>query len=139
MIGLSYEKMSRFLRKGVRNGNWHDLSQNEKGLFRAAKWCIKKGLKVIGRVPLRNLLSVIKKLTSSLKRDIWQRGAKEASRLQRRLESSDVFEWCPQARKWLRDPDYIFYLGVCPLSFGSRRSNPHRPRKEKAPDGDGNT
>ncbi|MCW3134767.1 MAG: hypothetical protein N2V78_10610 [Methanophagales archaeon] len=23
-----------------------------------------------------------------------------------------VFEWCPQLKEWLREPDYIFWLGL---------------------------
>ncbi|KXB02045.1 hypothetical protein AKJ44_01515 [candidate division MSBL1 archaeon SCGC-AAA261F17] len=120
MIGLTYEKMRRFMREGFRKGNWHDLKSSEKALFRAAKWCIKKGMMIVARTPLKNLLKVIKKLTSTVKRKIWQKGLEKAYKMRRQFEEKGVFEWCPQARDWLQDMDYIFYLGVSSMNSNGR-------------------
>lgn len=112
MLSLDYAKLWRVFRKGIRKNNWRNLRSDEKGLFRAAIAYTKIGGWIKNLNLLRPLHSIIKKLTSSLKRRIWQKGIEKAHEMRRHFEDKGVFDWCPQARGWFKNLYYIFYLGV---------------------------
>lgn len=109
---LDYGDLKSAFQKGIRSGSWFDLDSMKKALFRAAKGYLKYGNEIVHMQVLKPLLRIIKKLTSSVKRKIWQKGLEEAYDRRKKFEENDVFEWCPQAREWLQDMDYIFFLGV---------------------------
>ncbi|MBE0447833.1 MAG: hypothetical protein IBX64_06995 [Actinobacteria bacterium] len=103
--------MFRAIKKGFRNGNWKKLDLLKRAHFRAAIAYAKIKGRIVNSKVLKMVLDVIERLTSSVKRRIWQRGLEAAHAMRRRFEKG-FFDWCPQIRDWLGDPDYIFYLGV---------------------------
>lgn len=111
MVGLDYAMFSRAIRRGIRNGRWFKLESEKRALFSAAREFLRIGGKIVRLNLLKDLLRIIKDLTSSVKRRIWQRGLEAAHAMRRQFEKG-FFDWCPQIRDWLEDPDYVFYLGV---------------------------
>lgn len=43
---------------------------------------------------------------------IFKRGYEKAVALLQQGEEKGVFAWAPSLRYWLKDPDYIFWLGM---------------------------
>ncbi|KXB03945.1 hypothetical protein AKJ47_01410 [candidate division MSBL1 archaeon SCGC-AAA261G05] len=116
LLGLDYKRLSRVFRKGISNRSWFSLSPVKRALFRAAKGYCRSAGEIASPKLLKALIGIIKKLTSSVKREIYQRGLERAHELRRKYRESDVFDWCPQAKEWLQDMDYIFYLGVSSMN-----------------------
>lgn len=112
MLSLGYGVLLRAFRKGLRNGTWRKLDPLKKAHFRAAMAYSKITGEIVNSTILKAVLDVIKRLTSPLKRMIWQRGLETAHAMRRQFGDKGVFDWCPQLRGWLEDHNYIFYLGV---------------------------
>lgn len=107
---FTYRGLLNIWRKGVRSGNWARLAGLEKGLFRCAVLLAK----VRGRISnLRLMVHIAKiaiKILVSVKTFIIRIGRMKA---QAYLNSFNLmFEWCENLREWLKDPNYIFYLGA---------------------------
>ena len=115
----NYADLQGYWRKGLRNGNWRKLNPLEKGLYMAARWYARaKGEILSGRL-VAMLGDIIGKLVETVKVRIIRVGLAKAADMERGY--GKVFCWAPELRKWLKDPDYIFWLGV--MSFRrSRRS-----------------
>lgn len=111
-MSLGYGVLLRAFRRGLRNGTWRKLDPLKKAHFRAAMAYSKITGGIVNSTILKAVLDVIKRLTSPLKRRIWQRGLEAAHAMRGQFEDKGVFSWCPQLRGWLEDLDYIFYLGV---------------------------
>ena len=121
---FSYADLQRHWRKGLRNGNWRKLNPLKKGLYMAAMWYAKvngKGKILSGRL-VAMLEDIIEKLMETVKVRIFRVGLAKAEDMER--GDKKVFDWAPELREWLRDPDYIFWLGV--INF---RSTIGRKRK----------
>ena len=43
---------------------------------------------------------------------IFKRGFEKALEMLEKGEGKGVFAWAPQLKHWLKDPDYIFWLGT---------------------------
>ena len=43
---------------------------------------------------------------------ILKRGFEKAIEILNKSEERGVFTWAPQLKYWLKDPDYIFWLGA---------------------------
>jgi hypothetical protein len=43
---------------------------------------------------------------------ILKRGFRKAIEILNKSEEGGVFTWAPQLKYWLKDPDYIFWLGT---------------------------
>ncbi len=114
---IDFKRLHKIFRKGIRNRKWFNLNSTKKALFRAAKGFLKTGGEIVNFDLLKKLLQIVKELTSSVKRKIYQRGLERAHELREKYEENDVFDWCPQARDWLQDMDHIFYLGVESINF----------------------
>ena len=119
---VSYADLQRHWRKGLRNGNWRKLNPLKKGLYMAARWYVRgKGEILSGRL-IAMLGDIIEKLRETVKVRIFRVGLAKAEDMERGYE--EVFKWAPELRKWLKDPDYVFWLGV--INFRRKRV-----RKEK--------
>lgn len=116
MIAVGYATLLRAFRKGIRSRRWMKLNPLRRAHFRAALAYSKITGRIVNSKVLRHVLAVIKRLTSSLKRRIWQAGLVAAYAARRQFEAKGVFDWCPQARGWLEDLDHIFFLGVNSLN-----------------------
>jgi hypothetical protein len=61
---------------------------------------------------VEKLLVLIEKLKETKGLRIFKRGFKRAAEMLERGEEKGVFAWVPRLKAWLRDPDYIFWLGA---------------------------
>jgi len=68
-------------------------------------------LKVNGSL-VEKLLVLVKRLGETKGMRIFKRGLKKAAKLIEAGEETGVFVWAPSLKKWLKDPNYIFWLGT---------------------------
>jgi hypothetical protein len=61
---------------------------------------------------VKKLLVLVKRLCETKGMRIFKRGLKKAVKLLEEGEETGVFLWAPRLRHWLKDPDYIFWLGT---------------------------
>jgi hypothetical protein len=109
VTAYNYADLQAYWRKGLRNGNWRKLNPLKKGLYMAARWYVRgKGEILSGRL-IAMLGDIIGKLVETVKDRIFRVGLAKAEDMGRGYEK--VFKWAPELRKWLKDPDYIFWLG----------------------------
>ena len=115
----TYADLQRHWRKGLRNGNWRKLNPMKKGLYMAAMWYARGNGKgeILSRRLVAMLEDVIEKLVETVKVRIFRVGLVKAEDMEKGYEK--VFNWAPELREWLKDPDYIFWLGV--MNFRSTR------------------
>ena len=116
---FSYADLRNYRSKGWRNRNWQGLTRREKGLYMAAMWYAKGKGEIVNGLVVGKLMSIVEKLRATIKTRIFQAGLAKAEEM---LAEDDkcVFKWAPQLREWLKDLDYIFWLGIC--SFKARFS-----------------
>jgi len=112
MIGITYEDLLANFKKGQRNGNWRKLKILDKALFRASLWYAKHRGSIVNTSLVEKLSALIEKLKETKGMRIFKRGFKKAIEMLDKYEEKDVFTWAPQLKHWLRDPDYIFWLGT---------------------------
>jgi len=116
VAGLSYEELREKFKKGLRNGNWRKLNRMQKSLYMAAMEYARVTRKVIVNGMLMEKLSpLIQRLLETSGARVFRRGFKKAVELLQKSEENGVFAWAPRLRDWLKDPDYIFWLGICNL------------------------
>lgn len=109
LTAYNYADLQGYWRKGLRNGNWWKLNPLKKGLYMAARWYARgKGEILSGRL-VAMLGDIIGKLVETVKVRIIRVGLAKAADMERGYEK--VFKWAPELRKWLKDSDYIFWLG----------------------------
>ena len=111
---ITYEGLHTSLRKGIRNGNWRKLRFLDKALYRAAIGYAKYGRSIVNRMLVEKLLGLIERLKETKGMRIFKRGFKKAVEMLEKGEENfeGVFAWAPRLKDWLRDPDYIFWLGT---------------------------
>jgi len=61
------------------------------------------------------LAALVNKLKATSGARVFKRGYERAVELLNKGES--IFAWAPSFRGWLKDPDYVFWLGAGGLSF----------------------
>jgi len=108
---MAYEELITSFKKGLRNGNWRKLRILDKALYRAAMWYAKHHCIVNGTL-VEKLLGLIAKLKETKGKRIFRRGFKKAAEMLDKGEENGVFVWASSLRYWLKDPDYIFWLGT---------------------------
>jgi hypothetical protein len=99
-------------KKGLRNGNWKRLKFLDKALYRASLWYAKHRGSIVNALLVEKLLEFIEKLKETKGMGIFKRGFRKAVEMHEKGEEKSVFAWAPQLKDWLRDPDYIFWLGT---------------------------
>ena len=109
---ISYKDLIASFKKGLRNGNWRKLRFLDKALVRAAMWYAKYGGSIVDGRLVEKLLGLIARLKETGGMRIFERGFKRASELLAKGEAGEVFLWAPSLKKWLKEPDYIFWLGM---------------------------
>ena len=108
---ITYEGLLTSLRKGIRNGNWRRLNFLDKAFFKASMWYAKHRCIVNGKLS-ENLLRLAARLKETKGMRIFKRGFEKAAELLEKGEEKGVFVWAPRLRYWLKDPNYIFWLGT---------------------------
>ena len=109
---LTYKGLFTNFKKGLRNGNWRKLRFLDKALFRAAMGYTKRNGSIVNRMLVEKLLGLIEKLKETKGMRIFKRGFKKAVAMLEKGEEKGVFVWAPSLRHWLKDPDYVFWLGT---------------------------
>jgi hypothetical protein len=109
---LSYEELYMSFRKGLRNGNWRKLNFLDKALYRASLWYTKRLGGIVNETLMKKLLGLVERLEETKGMRIFKRGFKKALEAFKKYEENGVFSWAPQLKNWLKDPDYIFWLGT---------------------------
>ena len=112
MSDITYKKLLESFRKGRRNGNWRKQNFLDKALYRASLWYAKHQRSIVSTSLVEKLSALIEKLIETKGMRIFKRGFKKAVEMLAKGEEKRVFTWAPQLEQWLRDPDYIFWLGT---------------------------
>ena len=113
---FTYNDLLASFRKGLRNGNWRKLRRLEKALYQASLWYSRRQGTIINGLVVGKLSVLMEKLKATSGARIFKRGYKRAAVLLNKGES--VFAWAPSFRGWLKDPDYVFWLGAGGLRVG---------------------
>ena len=109
---LSYEDLFTNFKKGVRNGNWKRLRFVDKALYRAAMWYVKHGGSIVSEMLAENLSALVERLKETKGMRIFRRGFRKAIEILDKGEEKEIFVWAPRLKDWLKEPDYIFWLGT---------------------------
>ena len=96
----------------MRTGNWRRLRFLDKALFRAARGYARYGRSIVNGLLVEKLLRLIEKLKETKGMRIFKRGFEKAVAMLEKGEEKGVFVWAPSLRYWLKDPDYVFWLGT---------------------------
>jgi len=106
MLSLTFSDLSRFYKSCLRKGSWNNLSAMDKAFYIA---CMKlsKIRKIINKNIIYALTTIMKKL-DSFKEKIMKKG-KEVAEV---LSKSKTAVMMPKIKDWLKDPNYIFWLGL---------------------------
>jgi hypothetical protein len=106
MLILSFSDLSRFYKSCLRKGSWNNLSAMDEAFYIA---CMKlsKIKKIINKEIIDVLTTIMKKL-NSFKEKIIKKG-KEVAEM---LSKSKTVMMIPAIKDWLKDPNYIFWLGL---------------------------
>ncbi|MBE0517085.1 MAG: hypothetical protein IBX41_06820 [Methanophagales archaeon] len=119
---MRYAELLCHFRKSLRNGNWHRLSYLEKGLYRAILCYTKVKGEIVNAKLRAMVLRIVEKLRETPRLRILKAGQEKAKRILSTYMEKDVFDWCPELKGWLENPDYIFWLGIATLT-GIRHSS----------------
>jgi len=109
---ITNEDLFASFKKGQRNGNWRKLNRLDKALYRASLWYTKRLGGIVNETLVKKLLVLVERLGESKGMRIFKRGLNKAAKLLDKGEEIGVFVWAPRLRHWLKDPDYIFWLGM---------------------------
>jgi hypothetical protein len=110
--GITYEELLARLKKGQRNGNWRKRNFSGKVLYRALLWYVKRSGSIVNGMLVEKLLALVDRLKETRGMHIFKRGFKKAAVMLGKSEESAVFTWAHRLKNWLKDPDYIFWLGT---------------------------
>ena len=114
---FTYKELLTSFRKGLRNGNWRKLRRLEKALYQASLWYSRIRGAIINEKLVGMLSVLLDKLKETPGARIFKRGYKKAVELLNKGEG--IFAWAPSLREWLKDPDYVFWLGAGGLKVGT--------------------
>ena len=109
---ITYKELFTNFKKGLRDGNWRKLRFLDKALFRAAMGYAKHGGSIINGMLVEKLLGLIERLKETKGKRIFKRGFEKAVEMLEKGEEKGVFVWAPSLKKWLKEPDYVFWLGT---------------------------
>ena len=111
-MGITYEGLFTSFKKGLRNGNWKRLNFFERALYGASLWYLKPHGRIVNASLVEKLSALIEKLKETKGMRIFRRGFEKALEMFEKGEEKGIFAWASQLKDWLRDPDYIFWLGT---------------------------
>jgi hypothetical protein len=81
-------------------------------LFGASLWYAKHRGSIVNVALAEKLSALIEKLKEAKGMRIFKMGFEKAWELLESEAEKGVFTWAPQLKHWLKDPDYIFWLGT---------------------------
>jgi hypothetical protein len=109
---LNYNELIHFWRKGTRNGNWRRLGTIDRVFYRAAMSYAKIRNKIINNKIITQLRSVFEKLENTIRNRIMGIGIERAKVILSKFGGNGVFNWAPQLKSWLKEKNYVFWLGL---------------------------
>jgi len=125
MTVVTHKMLRDKLRKGRIRGNWRVLDSNEKALYNASlaytkplkRWVVINGRRqkievartIVETRLVQKLDALFDKLLETRGMKIFKRGFEHAQRL---LQHSGEVVWATSLPQWLKDPDFIFWLGA---------------------------
>jgi len=109
MSAITEDELFAVFRRGLRNGNWKKLKAGEKALFKAALCYLRRGGRIVSVSVSDKLRFLIAKLNETIRMRIFRKGFERALEI---LNACENFAWSPSLKKWLKEPDYIFWLGT---------------------------
>jgi len=109
---ITYKELFASLKKGLRNRNWRRLNLLDKALYRAAVWYAKHNGSIVNGMLVKRLLELVEELKETKGVRIFKRGLEKATAMLKRGENNSVFMRAPRLKEWLKDPNYIFWLGT---------------------------
>ena len=112
-LSLGYQWLVKVWHRSLRNGGWIKLSSTKKALIRCALWVAKTRGRISNTRLITQVLDLAYQLIESFQTRIAAAGEKRAiMKLHMYSEPGGVFSWAPQVREWLRNANYILYLGI---------------------------
>ena len=75
-------------------------------------WYVKRGGSIVNEMLAEKLSLLVERLKETKGMRIFKRGFRKAIEILNKSEEGGVFTWAPQLKYWLKDPDYIFWLGT---------------------------
>ena len=110
---LTYSSLAGFQRKRMRNRSWRMLSVAERGLYRCALWVAKARGKITNTRLMVQTLRVALKLLEGFQNRIEKAGKARAMKMfEEYAKPGGLFEWAPRMTEWLRNPGFVWYIGV---------------------------
>ena len=109
MYALTVDELFASFRRGLRNGNWKKLKEKERTFFKVALCYLRQGGRIVSVSVLEKLRLLIEKLNETRGMKIFRKGFEKAIEI---LNACENFAWYPSLKKWLKEPDYIFWLGT---------------------------
>ena len=114
---FTYKELLTSFKKGQRNGNWRKLHRLEKALYMASLWYSRVQGAIINEMVVSKLSTLLDKLKATSGARVFKRGFEKAGELLSKGEG--IFARAPSLREWLKDPDYVFWLGAGGLRVGT--------------------
>jgi hypothetical protein len=127
-LALTHEVLWEAFRKGRLRGNWRTLTSTEKALYRASLAYTKpkknriwlngqvvereKRREIVNGLIEQKLQEFVGRLLETRGMRIFKRGFAKAVALLEKIEENDFCAWVPRLKEWLKDADYIFWLGT---------------------------
>ena len=103
---ITYGFLREAMKKGLRNGNWRRRLSAIERAFYMASLCYARIRSIINANIVEKLLAIVEMLYETPASRIFKRGFEKA------LEILSAGVKNP-LREWLKDPEYIFWLGAC--------------------------
>ncbi|MFW6122225.1 MAG: hypothetical protein ACOC80_15185 [Petrotogales bacterium] len=110
---FTYADLNNNLKKGLRNGNWKKLNKVQKAFYRASLSYSRFQGKIVNSNITGQISSLVEMLLETPGIRVLKKGYEKAAELIQKYEEEGVFDWAPQLRFWLNDPDYIKWLAIC--------------------------
>jgi hypothetical protein len=108
---LTYDRLQQCFCKSVRTRTWRRLHHLDKALFRASLDYLQRGGRILNESLLLKLERLVEQLTDTRAKRIVTRGLAKAAVLLTGIENG-ISGWMFALQAWLKDPDYIFWLGM---------------------------
>jgi hypothetical protein len=116
---FSYASFLRVRLKALRKGSWRRLNGFEKALFKASMQLARMRGKIVNPLLVRTVETIFSKLVQTPIAVITRLGRKQAFRLLQLYEKNGLLKQAPSVRSWLKDPEYVLWLGVKQLALKS--------------------